>query len=46
MRDEESPDAKIIRVLELQGKVKFRMDRDYLRNLFGFITSRKTNQKH
>jgi len=44
MRDEGASDTEIIKVLELQYKVKFKMDRDYLRNLFGFITSRRTNQ--
>ena len=45
MRDEGASDEEIIKVLELQDKAKFKMDKNYLRNLFGFITSRRTNQK-
>ncbi len=45
MRDEGASDEEIIKVLELQDKAKFKMDKNYLRNLFCFITSRRTNQK-
>jgi len=44
MRDEGAQDTEIINVIGLQNKVKFKMDKNYLRNLFGFITSRKINQ--
>lgn len=40
MRDKESTDADIITFLCLKNKVPFKMDREYLRKLFGFVTSR------
>lgn len=40
MRDKGSTDAEIIAFLGLKNKVPFKMDRDYLRKLFGFVTSR------
>ena len=46
MRDESASDTDIIRVLELQDKAKFKMNNEYLKKLFGFITSRRTNQKN
>jgi len=45
MRNEGASDAEIIKVLELQQKVDFKMDENYLRRLFGFITSKRINQK-
>lgn len=44
MRSEGKTDGEIIKFLGLQEKVEFKMDRDYLRNLFGFITSQKAEQ--
>jgi hypothetical protein len=43
MRDNGASDGKIIIFLGLEGKAPFRMDRVYLKNLFGFVTARKTD---
>jgi hypothetical protein len=40
MRDKGLPDSEIINFLGLKDKVPFKMDRNYLKKLFGFITSR------
>ena len=40
MRDEEREDFEIIQFLGLREKVHFKMDRNYLQKLYGFITSR------
>ena len=45
MRDEGARDIEILRVLELQEKVLFRMGVSYLKRLFGFISSRQPQQK-
>ena len=45
MRAEGKNDQEIIRFLSLREQVPFRMDRKYLARLFGFITSRKTEQE-
>ena len=45
MRDEGSRDDEIIEVLELKEKVPFKMDIEYLKELFGFISSRHTLKK-
>lgn len=37
-------DEEIIQKLELKEKVEFRQDIDYLKNLFGFISSRKAKE--
>jgi len=44
MRAKGKSDPEIIRKLGLKWKVPFRMDRRYLRKLYGFITSRKSHQ--
>jgi hypothetical protein len=41
MRSEGRNDAEIIRFLGLKEKVPFKMDREYLMNLYGFVTSWK-----
>lgn len=40
MRDKGSADAEIVSFLGLKNKVRFKMDREYLRKVFGFVTSR------
>ena len=45
MRDEGKKDNEITNVLGLKGKSPFKMDRDYLKKLFGFITSRRGLQE-
>jgi hypothetical protein len=45
MRDAGASDARIIRRLGLEGKAKFRQDRGYLRELHGFVTSRKSHDE-
>ncbi|MDI6722923.1 MAG: hypothetical protein QMD97_05160, partial [Candidatus Aenigmarchaeota archaeon] len=40
MRDKGATDAEIIAFLDLKNKAPFKMDREYLRKLFGFVTSR------
>ena len=42
MRIEEKSDNEIINHLGLKSRVPFKMDKDYLKKLFGFVTSRKT----
>ena len=42
MRDNGMIDDEIIKYLGLKEKVPFQMDRDYLKDLFGFVTSRHT----
>jgi len=42
MRDEGKSDEEIKEFLGLEGKVPFKMDKAYLRKLFGFVTSRST----
>lgn len=44
MRSEGRSNEHIIRNLGLEEKVPFKMDKFYLKKLFGFITSRKTEQ--
>lgn len=44
MRTEGKTDEEIIRFLGLKEKVPFKMDKNYLRNIFGFITSQRTTQ--
>jgi len=41
MRAEGNSDEEIIKALGLKKKVPFRMNRSYLKGLFGFVTSRK-----
>lgn len=43
-RAEGKSDEEIIKFLGLKGKTPFKMDKDYLKKLFGFVTSRKTEQ--
>lgn len=42
MRAKKQSDKEIIVYLGLKDKVPFKMNKDYLKELFGFITSRKT----
>jgi len=42
MRAEGKKDEEIVKHLGLKEKVSFKMNRDYLKNLFGFVSSRKT----
>ena len=44
MRSQGKNDNKIIRFLGLRWKKPFRTDRKYLRSLFEFVTSRKSDQ--
>jgi len=41
-RDQGKTDDEIIAFLDLKKKAPFRMDKRYLANLFGFVTSRPT----
>ena len=41
MRDGGKKDEEIILFLGLKNKAEFKMDEDYLKKLFGFITSRR-----
>jgi len=41
MRDNRKDDKEIILFLDLKNKAEFKMDKDYLKKLFGFITSRR-----
>ena len=45
MRDKGKNDKEIIAFLGLKKKVRFKMKRDYLKKLFGFITSRRGLQE-
>lgn len=45
MRAEGKADSEIIEKLGLSGRKPFRMDKTYLRQLYGFVTSRKPAQK-
>ena len=40
MRDEQKSDEDIIKFLGLEGKMPFKMDKPYLKKLYGFVTSR------
>ena len=44
MRIEGKSDSEIIKHLGLEGKAPFKMDKEYLKHLFGFVTSRNTSQ--
>lgn len=44
MRAERKSDEKIIAHLGLNEKVPFKMNKNYLKELFGFVTSRKAEQ--
>ena len=44
MRAERKSDEKIISHLGLNEKVPFKMNKNYLKGLFGFVTSRKAEQ--
>ena len=44
MRAEGKNDDEIIKFLVLKNKVPFKMNREYLENLFGFVTSRKATE--
>ena len=44
MRAQGKRDEEIIKSLGLKTKVSFEMDKDYLRKLFGFVTSRKAKE--
>jgi len=44
LRDEGKSDSEIIKQLGLKRKVEFKMDRDYLKKLIGFVTSRQTEE--
>ena len=41
LRDNGKSDEEIILFLGLKNKMKFKMDREYLKKLFGFVTSRR-----
>ncbi|MEK6871353.1 MAG: HNH endonuclease signature motif containing protein [Nanoarchaeota archaeon] len=41
MRDKEKSDKEIIEFLELKEKIDFKMNRDYLKRLFGFVISNR-----
>ncbi|MHA1739400.1 MAG: HNH endonuclease [Candidatus Heimdallarchaeota archaeon] len=43
MRANGKNDKEIVNFLELKDNVPFKMDKNYLRKLFGFVTSRATN---
>jgi len=45
MRNRDKSDSEIIRFLGLKEKAAFKMDRKYLGNLFGFVTSRSSKQE-
>ncbi len=45
LRDEGKADEEIISYLGLKQKTPFKMDREYLRRLIGFVTSRPTKDK-
>lgn len=45
LRAEGKSDKEIIKSLGLKNKVLFKMNKNYLKNLFGFVTSRKTPQE-
>lgn len=45
LRAEGKSDEEIIKFLGLKKRVPFKMDKEYLKNLFGFITSGKTPQE-
>ncbi len=45
MRDHGKSDKEIIELLGLQKKAEFKMDRDYLKKLFGFVTSNRALQE-
>jgi len=42
---ERKSDKEIIKILGLKNKVPFKIDKKYLKNLFGFVTSRKSPQE-
>ena len=44
MRAKGKTDQEIINFLGLKEKVPFKMERQYLKKLYGFVTSRKTDQ--
>lgn len=44
MRIDGKSDSEIVRYLGLEGNVPFKMDKGYLKQLFGFVTSRNTSQ--
>ena len=44
MRAESKTDEEIINFLGLENKVPFEMNREYLQNLFGFVTYRTANE--
>jgi len=46
MRDIGKSDEEIIKVLGLKGKMPFKMDKTYLRKLYGFVTSRPTRTRN
>lgn len=46
MRAEGKSDDEIINYLGLEGKMPFKMDWEYLEQLYGFITSRKADQPY
>lgn len=43
MRDQEKIDKEIIQFLGLKNKVPFKMDLEYLKQLYGFVTSRSSH---
>src|SRR3989338_9536477 len=45
MRNEGLSDSEIMRVLELKEKVPFKMNSEYLKKLFGFVSSRNPLNK-
>lgn len=45
LRDKRKSDREIIEFLGLKEKAKFKMDRTYLKKLFGFVTSKRALQE-
>jgi len=42
MRDEQKSDEEIVKFLRLKGRMPFKMDKPYLKKLYGFVTSRSS----
>lgn len=45
MRDEQRSDEEIVKFLGLKGKIPFKMDKPYLKKLYGFVTSRSSRTR-
>lgn len=44
LRVQGKSDEEIVNHLGLEGRERFKMDREYLKNLYGFVTARKWNK--